>query len=82
MSLEKQVINIVARNLEKSYQVTLGSKLIEDLGVDSFNTIMIMTDLEDEFSISLDERDFTGIEKVSDIVDYLRSKYPETFLLS
>lgn len=77
ISLEKRVVDVVAGNLEKKHQVSLESSLIEDLAVDSFNTIMIMTGLEDEFSISIDERDFTGIEKVSDIVDYLRKVYPE-----
>lgn len=72
MSLEKRVIELVARNLEKNHQVNLESRLIEDLGVDSFNIIMIITDLEDEFAISIDEKDFTEIEKVSDIVEHLR----------
>lgn len=77
MSLEKRVIETVARNLEKKHEISLESRLIEELGVDSFNTIMIMTGLEDEFSISIDESDFTGIEKVSDIVEYIRKIYPE-----
>jgi len=81
MSLEKRVIDTVARNLEKNHKISLESRLIEDLGVDSFNTIMIMSGLEDEFSISLDERDFQGIEKVSDIVEHLRKMYPDIELV-
>ncbi|MEL7564120.1 MAG: acyl carrier protein [Dehalobacterium sp.] len=77
MSLEERVIDTVARNLEKTHKISLESRLIEDLGVDSFNTMMIMSGLEDEFSISLDERDFQGIEKVSDIVAHLRKMFPE-----
>lgn len=77
MSLEERVIATVAANLEKKYEITPESRLREDLGVDSFNTIMILAGLEDEFSIALEESDFSGIETISDIVTRLKENYPE-----
>lgn len=77
MSLERRVLETVAGNLEKKYAVTLESRLVEDLEMDSFHTIMVIAGLEDEFGLSLDEQDFTGIHRVSDIVHYLREKYPQ-----
>lgn len=77
MSLEKRVLKIVAGNLEQKLDVSLGSRLMEDLKVDSFSKIMIIAALEDEFSISIDEDDFHDIETILDIVEHLRRKYPE-----
>lgn len=77
MNLEKRVIKTVEQNLEKKHEVSLESRLFEDLEVDSFNKIMIITGLEDEFSITIDEEDMGQINKVSDIVEHLRLKHPE-----
>jgi acyl carrier protein len=76
MTLEYRVIETVSKNLEKPQEVRLESNLQEDLGVDSFNKIMIIAGLEDEFSININGEDFSEIKTVSDIVDNLRLKYP------
>ena len=77
MTLEETVISIVQNNLEKKYDVSLDTGLIEDLGIDSFDKLMIINAMEDEFSVTIDEEDFKDITKISDIVNKLREKYPE-----
>ncbi len=77
MDFEKRIIETVKNNLEKKSEVNMESLLVEDLGVDSFNKVMIIAAIEDEFSIEIDEVDFAGIQKVSDIVDKLKLKYPQ-----
>ena len=77
MTLEETVISIVQNNLEKKYDISLDTSLIEDLGIDSFDKLMIINALEDEFSVTIDEEDFKDITKISDIVNKLREKYPE-----
>ncbi len=77
MDFEKRIIETVKNNLEKKCEVNMESLLVEDLGVDSFNKVMIIAAIEDEFSIEIDEVDFAGIQKVRDIVDKLKLKYPQ-----
>jgi len=68
MSYEKRVIKVVEENIEGDFEVTTKSRLIDDLGADSFNKMMIIAGLEDEFSIEISEDDFIGVETVEDIV--------------
>ena len=77
MSVSERVINTVKRNIEKKYEVTAESRLVEDLVVDSFNKLMIIAGLEDEFSVTVEQDDFLDIVTVSDIVEKLLQKYPE-----
>lgn len=76
-ALEKRVLETVKNNLETKHEVSLKSRLMEDLQVDSFGKIMIISGLEDEFSISIDEGDFSEIKQVIDIVEHLKKNYPE-----
>lgn len=77
MSIQERVIKVVEENLEGDFEVTTKSRLVDDLGADSFNKMMIIAGLEDEFSIEISEDDFVGIETVEDIVDKIKMVLPE-----
>jgi|LSQX01.1.fsa_nt_gb acyl carrier protein len=77
MSMSERVIEIISKNIEKKCEVSMESRLIEDLGIDSFSKIIITAALEDEFSIEIDMYSFGEIKKVRDIVLGLKVKYPE-----
>jgi len=77
MSLEKRVIKAIKVNLENEFEISLESNLVFDLEVDSFSKLMIICGLEEEFSITIDETEFEDIELVSDIVEKIRTKYPQ-----
>jgi acyl carrier protein len=72
---EERVISIVKSNIERRYEVKPESRLTEDLGVDSLSVLIIINELEDEFSITIDEDDSLKMKTVSDIVERLRLKY-------
>ena len=72
MNIEESVLKVVEENLEGDFKVTIKSILIDDLGADSFNIMMIIAGLEDEFSIEISEDEFFGIETVGDIVDKIK----------
>lgn len=76
MRFEQRVIKAVKENIEKKCEISPKSKLVDDLGVDSFNKIMIIAALEDEFSIEINGDDFGSIETVEDIIDKLRAGFP------
>lgn len=72
MNIEESVLKVVEENLEGDFKVTIKSRLVDDLGADSFNIMMIIAGLEDEFSIEISEDEFFGIETVGDIVDKIK----------
>jgi len=47
------------------------SRLVEDLGADSANVMILVFDLEREFNIEVDNDMLAKVETVKDIVDYL-----------
>ena len=52
-------------------QVNPESKLVEDLGADSANVMILVFDLEREFDIQVDNDALAGVHTVDDIVKYL-----------
>lgn len=55
----------------KAEDVKLESRLIEDLGADSANLMMLIMDLEMEYDITVSDDMLTGVRTVGDIVKYL-----------
>ena len=52
-------------------KVTMEAKLIDDLGADSANLMMLVMDLEAEFNITVEDDAISSIRTVGDIVDYI-----------
>ena len=77
MSLEGKVIKTIEENLEKKAKVTLSTDLRNGLGLDSFAMVIIINALEDEFGITIQEKEFNGINTVADIVKGLKEHYPD-----
>ena len=57
----------------KAADVKLESRLIEDLGADSANLMMLIMDLEMEYDITVSDDMLTGVKTVGDIVSYLEA---------
>ncbi len=74
MTLEDRVIATLTNNLEKRPEISLESRLLEDLLVDSFDRLMILAALEDEFSLTIPDDDFADVVTVSDIVIKLTAR--------
>lgn len=55
----------------KAENVKLESRLIDDLGADSANLMMLIMDLEMEYDITVSDDMLTGVRTVGDIVKYL-----------
>lgn len=73
--IEKQVKEILAKRLNiEQGKISPESKLVEDLGMDSFGAIEVVFELEDRFKIEIPEKDLAEAKKVEDIVKYIYSK--------
>jgi len=54
-------------------KVTLDAKLIDDLGADSANLMMLIMDLEGEYNMTVEDDALTTIKTVGDIVSYIEA---------
>lgn len=54
-------------------KVTMEAKLVDDLGADSANLMMLIMDLESEFDLTVEDDALTGIKTVGDIVNYIEA---------
>ena len=70
--IEKKIIEILAFNLDiNPEKITPESRLVEDLGMDSFKAVELNFELKDKFGVEIPDEDFKKIKKVKDIFDYI-----------
>ena len=72
--MEDRIMFTIKHLLKKGSKITLESRLTEDLKLDSLDVLMILSDLEDEFNITISEDDFLGVVTVNDIAVKLRTR--------
>ena len=75
MEIFQKVKSIIKANKENCTEVLHNDDLVEDLGIDSLDTLMIINDIEDEFAIEFDVNDLETIKTVNDITRMLECKY-------
>ena len=72
--MEAKIIELIADKLcKKIDQITLTSRLVEDLGADSLDVVELVMAFEDEFGISLPDEDIAKMKTVGDIVNFISS---------
>lgn len=54
-------------------KITMEAKVIEDLGADSANLMMLIMDLETEFDLTVEDEALTTIKTIGDIVNYIEA---------
>lgn len=57
-----------------SSRVVESARMVEDLGADSANLMMLIMDLETEFNLTVEDEALGSIKTVGDIVDYIQKK--------
>ena len=55
-------------------RITESARMVEDLGADSANLMMLIMDLETEFNMTVEDDALGTIKTVGDIVDYIQKK--------
>ncbi|MCD7737517.1 MAG: acyl carrier protein [Lachnospiraceae bacterium] len=68
--VKKIIVDTLAIEEEK---VTMEASLKDDLGIDSLDSVELSMNLEDEFSIQIEEEKLAEFVTVGDIVNYLAS---------
>ena len=72
--MEDRIIFTIKHLVKRGTNVSLESRLLEDLKLDSLDLLMILSDLEDEFNITIAEDDFLSVVIVNDIAIKLRAR--------
>lgn len=69
-----KVVNLIAQQLPiDKKNITMDSKLLEDLGADSANLMMLIMDVEQEFGIMVEDDALSTLVTVGDVVKYLEA---------
>lgn len=55
-------------------KVVDSARMVDDLGADSANLMMLIMDLETEFNLTVEDEALGTIKTVGDIVDYIQKK--------
>ena len=74
MELTTKILSIISQNAECGKTVRPDDRIVEDLGIDSLDKLMIIHDLEDEFNITVEDEELKGIKFVRDIVAAIERK--------
>jgi acyl carrier protein len=78
--IERRVIQCIDDSLKGYFDgivVEKESKLLEDLGADSLDYVVIVMDLEVEFSIDISDADMVSWKSVQDVINYITKKMEE-----
>lgn len=73
--IEEKVKQILAVKLGvKKENIQNNSMLVDDLGMDSFNAVELIYELENNFNIDVSDSDFQHIKTVEDINKHIRNR--------
>jgi len=73
--LMEKVTKVVVEKLGvKEDQVKVDASFVDDLGADSLDRVELVMALEDEFDIEIPDEDAEKLVKVSDALNYVKSK--------
>jgi len=57
----------------KQEDITLKSDLVADLGADSLDAVELIMTIEDQFGITVDDKDAQSLQTVGQIVEYIEN---------
>lgn len=71
----EKIITIIKKNIKTDGEVKENTDMRKDLNIDSFDVLMIMNEIDDEYSIAIEEDDFKDVNTPQEIVTLLKTKY-------
>ena len=54
-----------------SNEIKLETRLAEDLGLNSYEFMSVIGEIEEEFDVELDEREIVKLISIADLLDYI-----------
>ncbi|HET6465982.1 MAG TPA: acyl carrier protein [Nitrospiria bacterium] len=73
--IEERIKGRLAEKFQKNVsEISLESRLVQDLGLDSLDTFELLFELENEFNITIPTADALAFVRVQDVVAYVQNK--------
>lgn len=73
--LFNEVRTVLAKQLRKPEDMIKSeSRIIEDLGADSLNILMLLMTIEEDFGIKVPDEELADFKTVGDVVSFLESQ--------
>ncbi len=70
----KELKELISNELGvKENEITMDSNLIADLGADSLDAVELIMTIEDQFDITVKDKDAQSLQTVGQIVDYINN---------
>ena len=66
---------------EQVEDITLQTRLIEDLGINSYEFMSIIGEIEEEFDFEVDEKSVLKLITIEDLLDYISNFTKENVLV-
>ena len=76
--IKKILSKYIDTNLE---EVTLETRLAEDLGLNSYELMSIIGEIEEEFDLEVDEKEVLKLVSIADLLDYISNFTEENVLI-
>ncbi len=75
MKIIEKIKRIIKENIETDVAIEGSTDMRKDLDLDSFDVLMIMNEIDEEYSITLEEEDFQEVNTPQEIASLLEKKY-------
>lgn len=73
--LFEEVKKVLAKQLRKPEDIIKPeSRIIEDLGADSLNILMLLMTIEEDFGIKVPDEELADFKKVGDVISFLEKQ--------
>ncbi|MEE9465855.1 MAG: acyl carrier protein [Candidatus Neomarinimicrobiota bacterium] len=73
-TIEEKISELIADKLGvEASKITPKAKFVEDLGADSLDTVELIMQLEDEFSLEIPDEEAEKLTTVGTVIEYINS---------
>lgn len=70
--MNKEILEIIAEVAEVPVKkIELDSSLTADLGLESLDLVTLVTEFENKFNVTVDDKDIKNLQTVGDVVAYI-----------
>ena len=70
--MNEEIINIIANVAEvPSKKINLDTNLVKDLELESLDLVTLVSEFEEKYNITVEDKDIKKLQTVKDIVDYI-----------
>lgn len=72
--MNEELKSIIIDSVDFQGEVKLKTRFVEDMGMDSLDSISLLISLEDSYNISIEDDFFAELKTAGDIQSYLKGK--------